>query len=59
MQHDRTTGPILSLWVTAAGLGHDDRPHTGRDLTLDQYKSFLSHVSLVAGPRQSEHLAYR
>jgi hypothetical protein len=46
VQHDRTTGAIVSLWVTAAGFGMTITP-TGRDLTLDQYESFLSHVSLA------------
>lgn len=46
VQRDRATGAIVSLWITAPGFGMTITP-MGRDLTLDQYQSFLSHVSIV------------
>lgn len=46
VQRDRTTGAIVSLWITAPGFGMTITP-IGRDLTLDQYQAFLSHVSIV------------
>lgn len=44
VQHAGGSSAIMSLWVTAPGFGMTITP-VGKELTLDQYKSFLAHVS--------------
>ena len=45
VQYDGTTSAIVSVWATAPGFGMTITP-VGKDLTLDEYKAFLGHVSL-------------
>ena len=45
VQYGGTTSVIVSLWATAPGFGMTITP-VGKDLTLDEYKAFLGHVSL-------------
>lgn len=44
VDREQTTGAIRSLWITQPGFGMTITP-VEKNLTLDQYKTFLAHVS--------------